>query len=107
MPTELTDVSEPFAPEINEKTIKLASKMRETRLMQSKQIIEYARELLGRSFRKIDVLVQSGDPSAEIVKIAEGKRADLIAIGCRGLRGIRGKMGSVSRNALCTVQVLF
>jgi len=69
-------------------------------LSQSGKIIEYAKDVLQKRFKKIQVLSKVGDPSTEILRIAEKLGADLIAVGSRGLRGIKGLMGSVSRNVL-------
>jgi nucleotide-binding universal stress UspA family protein len=42
----------------------------------------------------------SGDPSSEILREAEALDADIIALGSRGLRGVKGMLGSVSRRVL-------
>jgi nucleotide-binding universal stress UspA family protein len=42
-------------------------------------------------------LVRFGDPSEEILKVAETLNADIIAVGSSGMRGIKGMLGSVSR----------
>jgi len=67
-------------------------------IMNSGKIIEHAQEYLRRSFNIIDVLSKEGDPSTEILKTLEKLKTDIIAVGCRGLIGIKGIMGSVSRN---------
>jgi nucleotide-binding universal stress UspA family protein len=53
-----------------------------------------------KRFKNIVILHKSGDPSSEILKTAEQTEADIIAVGCRGLRGIKRILGSVSRNVL-------
>jgi len=68
--------------------------------MNSGKIIEHAQEYLRRSFNIIDVLSKEGDPSTESLETSEELKTDIIAVGCRGLRGIKGMMGSVSRNIL-------
>ncbi len=100
MPSEFLDIPETFAPEIVERFIELAEKFRSMRLIESKRITNQAREYLGKRFMSIDVLSEVGDPSTEILKTAETLKTNLIAVGCRGLRGITGMMGSVSRNVL-------
>jgi nucleotide-binding universal stress UspA family protein len=69
-------------------------------ITESEIIIDKARGYLNKRFKNINGLTRVGDPSAEILKIAEAEGADIIAVGCRGLRGIKGMMGSVSRNIL-------
>ena len=66
--------------------------------MNSEKIIEQAQEYLRRSFNIIDVLSKEGDPPTEILETSEELKTDIIAVGCRGLRGTKGIMGSVSRN---------
>jgi len=68
--------------------------------MNSERIIEQAREYLRGRFNNINVLSKEGDPSTEILEASEELKTDIIAVGCRGLRGIKGMMGSVSRNIL-------
>jgi nucleotide-binding universal stress UspA family protein len=53
-----------------------------------------------KRFSNIRELSRVGDPSSEILKTAEETEADIIAVGCRGLRGIKRVLGSVSRNVL-------
>jgi nucleotide-binding universal stress UspA family protein len=67
---------------------------------ESEKIIELARGHLSKRFHAITVLSRVGDPSTEILETAKTMGADIIAVGCRGLRGIKGMMGSVSRNIL-------
>jgi len=100
MPLNFLDIPETIVPEIIERTIELADKIRSMRFSASQRIVDQAREYLIKSFKNIEVLSECGDPSAEILKAAERLETDLIAVGCRGLRGIRGMMGSVSRNIL-------
>jgi nucleotide-binding universal stress UspA family protein len=100
MPSEALDIPRTFDPGVIEEIIDVEEKIRETRVAESKRIIEYARELLGKKFSSVNVISEFGDSSREILKIAEELKANLIVVGCRGLRGIKGMMGSVSRNIL-------
>jgi nucleotide-binding universal stress UspA family protein len=100
MPLDFLDIPATIVPEIIERTIELADKIRSMRFSASQRIVDQAREYLIKRFKNIEVLSECGDPSAEILKAAERLKTDLIAVGCRGLRGIRGMMGSVSRNIL-------
>ncbi|MDA8085366.1 MAG: universal stress protein [Nitrospiraceae bacterium] len=89
-----------FTPEINERFIAVMEKARESERAESGRIAGQARDYLSGRFRKTEVLSAEGDPTAEILAASEAMKADLIAVGCRGLTGIRGMMGSVSRNVL-------
>jgi nucleotide-binding universal stress UspA family protein len=100
MPSEFLDIPETFAPGIIEQIIEITDKVRSMRLIESERITNQAREHLSKKFINIQVLSAIGDPSTEILKTAEALKSDLIAVGCRGLRGIKGMMGSVSRNIL-------
>jgi nucleotide-binding universal stress UspA family protein len=72
-----------------------------------KQIAAYRDKLPGES----QVEIVSGDPAEEIVRIANIYQADLIAIGSRGLQGVKRIIqGSVSsqvvESAHCSVLVV-
>jgi nucleotide-binding universal stress UspA family protein len=94
------DLPQTFVPEINEKMIEMADRAQAIEVMNSERIIEQAREYLRGRFNNINVLSKEGDPSTEILETSEELKTDIIAVGCRGLRGIKGMMGSVSRNIL-------
>jgi nucleotide-binding universal stress UspA family protein len=66
----------------------------------SERIFEQAKAHLGDRFTKIDYLLRIGDPSREILALEKALEPDMIIVGCRGLRGIKGMMGSVSRRIL-------
>lgn len=100
MPSELLDIPQTFVPEIIERMVEIADEIRAARRAESGRIVEQARNHLSKRFRNIEVLSEIGDPAAEILKTAERLRTDIIALGCRGLRGISAMMGSVSRNVL-------
>jgi nucleotide-binding universal stress UspA family protein len=99
-PQEVMEIPQTFAPTVIEQIVEIEGKIIEARVAESKRIIEDAREFLGKRFHNIDVISGTGDPSREILKTAETLKSNLIAVGCRGLRGIKGMMGSVSRNIL-------
>jgi len=96
----LSDIPERFAPEINDRMKEMAADSRTLEFAASRKTVEQAGEILKKRFSNIAVLSAVGDPSMEILRIAEKLGADLIAVGSRGLRGIKGLMGSVSRNVL-------
>jgi nucleotide-binding universal stress UspA family protein len=63
-------------------------------------ILDKAKGYLTDRYETIQTITRFGDPSSEIFSEAELLKADIIAIGCRGLKGIKGMLGSVSRNIL-------
>jgi nucleotide-binding universal stress UspA family protein len=98
--SSFSDVPERFVMEINERIKEVVAGSRAIEFTESEKIIEGARENLSKRFKNISVLSKVGDPSTEILKTGETMEADMIAVGCRGLRGMKGIMGSVSRNIL-------
>jgi len=94
------DIPERFVMEINKRIKNLVATAKAKELTESEKVIELAREYLNKRFKNINVLSKIGDPSTEIIRTADTMEADIIAVGCRGLRGIKGMMGSVSRNIL-------
>jgi nucleotide-binding universal stress UspA family protein len=67
---------------------------------ESEKIIRDARASIAGKFSVIRGMAGSGDPSSEILREAQAMDADIIALGSRGLRGVRGMLGSVSRRVL-------
>jgi nucleotide-binding universal stress UspA family protein len=95
-----SDIPERFAAEINERVKETVADARAREFAESERIVEEARHSLGKRFRNISVLSKVGDPSWEILRTAESLETDLIVAGCRGLRGMKSMMGSVSKNVL-------
>jgi nucleotide-binding universal stress UspA family protein len=98
--SSFSDIPERFVLEINDRIKDVVASARANELSQSEKIIDQAREDLQKRFKKIEVISRVGDPSTEILKIADTARVDLVAVGSRGFRGIKGMLGSVSRNIL-------
>jgi nucleotide-binding universal stress UspA family protein len=98
--SSFADIPERFVLEINERIKEIVASTRTIELSHSEKIIDHARDNLQKRFKKIQVISKVGDPSTEIMKIADAAHVDLIAVGSRGSRGIKGMMGSVSRNVL-------
>ncbi len=110
IPSNFLDVPEQFVLEIDERVKAAVSSIRTREFTEAEKIFEKARAYLGRKFKQIQVLSRVGDPSTEILKAGEAMEADLIAVGCRGSRGLTGTLGSVSRNilnhAVCSVLIV-
>ncbi|MDA8432891.1 MAG: universal stress protein [Nitrospiraceae bacterium] len=98
--SDFSDIPERFVLEVNERIKEVVAETRSAELREAERIAEQARAELSGRFGEVAVMTRIGDPSAEILKAAEAVGADLITVGCRGLRGIKGMMGSVSRNIL-------
>jgi nucleotide-binding universal stress UspA family protein len=100
VPPEFLDIPETFAPKVNERIIEIRDQAQSIRLNNSQRIVEQAEEILSKTIRTIRLMSEVGDASTVILRVSEEIKADLIVVGCRGLRGIKGMMGSVSRNIL-------
>lgn len=98
--SDFSDIPERFAMEVNERVKEAVVKDRTIEFTESERVIEQAREYLSKRFKNINVLSKVGDPSSEILNTAETLKTDIIVVGCRGLSGIKGIMGSISRNIL-------
>lgn len=90
----VSDIPEKYLKEMGEPIAGKPSTYRE-----SERIFEVAKAHLG-GFMKIDYLLRIGDPSREILAMEKNLEPDMTVVGCRGLRGIKGMMGSVSRRLL-------
>jgi nucleotide-binding universal stress UspA family protein len=94
------NIPEAFHPGINERIVEIETRAREMEFSNSERILGQAREFLSKSFKKVEVVSEIGDPSTEILRVSEGSGSHIIAVGCRGMRGLKEIMGSVSRNVL-------
>jgi nucleotide-binding universal stress UspA family protein len=91
---------EKFIMEINERTGNEEAGIMTQERSETEKTIELTRSYLSNRFRKIHVITRTGDPSMEILNAEKILGPDIIAVGCRGLRGVRGMLGSVSRRIL-------
>ena len=66
--------------------IELREQAQSIRLNNSQRIVEQAEEILSKTIRNIRILSEIGDTSAVILRVSEEIKADLIVVGCRGLR---------------------
>ncbi|TAN40100.1 MAG: universal stress protein [Nitrospirae bacterium] len=98
--SDFSDIPERFVAEINDRVKDVIAENRTQEFKDSEQVLEKAQQFLRDRFSSISLVSRVGDPSQEIMKIAEVRDASMIVAGCRGLRGIPGMMGSVSRNIL-------
>lgn len=98
--TALSDIPERFAMEINDRIKNIVARTREWEFSESGKILERVHEELHNRFSGIEKRTKFGDPPTEILNAAEEINADLIVVGTRGMRGIKGVIGSVSRYIL-------
>lgn len=94
------DIPARFAMEVDDRMKETVAKRRQEEFADSEIILDKAKGHLTGRYATIHTITKFGDPAAEILSEAELLKADIIAIGCRGLKGIKGMLGSVSRNVL-------
>lgn len=94
------DIPEKFAMEINSKMKETVAEMRSKEFKESDSILEKARQELKSHYSNIEIMSRIGNPTDEILKTAETLETDIIAVGSSGMRGIKGMLGSISRNIL-------
>ena len=98
------DIPDRFALEVNNEMKDSLTRIRIREAKAAEKIIDSLQAQLSRRFPIIHPAVKGGDPAQEILKHAEEMQADLIAIGSRGLKGMKGMMESVSRRVLGRAQ---
>ena len=98
--SDFQDIPERFVMEVDERIKEIMGARRSGEIDESQKILKEAVEVLERSFSIVQAVSKIGDPSVEILKAAESSRTDVIAVGSSGKRGIKGMLGSVSRNVL-------
>jgi len=98
--SDFSDIPERYVMEVDDRMKEIVARRRSGEIDASEKILGEAARLLEGRFGNLKTLSKVGDPSLEILKAAESLRADIIAVGCRGIRGAKGMMGSVSRNVL-------
>ncbi|MCL4476869.1 MAG: universal stress protein [Nitrospirae bacterium] len=99
-----SDIPERFFMEVDDKIKQDVAMARKIEMERSEKIIEEAKAHLGRRFARVTAIAKGGDPSLEILNESESEKPDLIAMGSRGMKGIKGMLGSVSRRILSRSQ---
>ena len=94
------DIPDRFRKSLDEPLKKIVEGMKEWETKHADKVLEQARTRLQEKFRNVAVLIKNGDPSEQILQAARETGADVIALGSRGMCGVRGMLGSVARNVL-------
>ena len=94
------DIPDRFCAGLDERLKKIMAGMKEAETKHAEKVLDQARTRLKKKFRNAAVLILNGDPSEQILQAARETRADVIALGSRGMRGVSGMLGSVARNIL-------
>lgn len=96
----VADIPDRYAMEVNDAMKTELAKIRTAENEKAEKIIDRAKTMLAGQFAVVHGLVKSGEPTDEVLKTAGEMQTDLIAIGSRGLKSVKGRLGSVSRRVL-------
>jgi nucleotide-binding universal stress UspA family protein len=94
------DIPERLYLEIGDTVKEDVARARSIEYEASEKILEPAVGFLKERYPNVHGLTRVGDPSIEILTLAEELKTAVIVTGCRGLKGVKGALGSVSRNIL-------
>jgi nucleotide-binding universal stress UspA family protein len=94
------DIPDRFCPGLDKRLKTIMAGIKEAETKHAEKVLEQARTRLKDKFRNVAVLIKNGDPSEQILQSARETGADVIALGSRGMGGVRGMLGSVARNIL-------
>lgn len=98
--SSVADIPQRLSLEIGDEIKEEVARARSLEFAESEKVLEPAVKYLRKRFSNVNGLTRAGDPSIEILSLAEESKTDIIFIGCRGLKGVKGMLGSVSRNIL-------
>lgn len=98
--SDFQDIPERYVMEVDDRIKEIMGARRSGEIDESQKILKEAVKVLEGSFGTVKEASRIGDPSVEILKAAESSRTDIIAVGSSGKRGVKGMLGSVSRNVL-------
>jgi nucleotide-binding universal stress UspA family protein len=103
------DIPDRLALEIDDRMKKELARIRKNEVAEAENIVVQSHYILNSRFQVVKDVIKMGNPAEELLNEAKSLGADLVVVGCRGLRGFKGMMGSVSRqivsNAHCSVLI--
>lgn len=109
IPTAYLDIPERFSIEVSDQMKKIVADIKEKESTEADAVLDDAAQKLQSKFSKLEQILRYGDPPVEILSVADEYKADIIAVGSSGMRGIKGMIGSVSRyilnHAECSVLI--
>jgi nucleotide-binding universal stress UspA family protein len=98
--SSFADLPPRFALEVDDRVKKEVAEARTLEFAAADRVIDLAVATLRGRFTNSGGMKKVGDPPTEILEAAAALKTDIIAVGSRGLRGIKGALGSVSRHIL-------
>jgi len=94
------DIPDKFMEKIDSSIREDLKRYRSVESKESQKILEQTAEYLKDSFSHIKKLSTMGDPSDEILYMANELKSDIIVVGSKGMGGFRGVVESLSRYIL-------
>lgn len=97
----LPDIPAQFRQDIEGKLLETVRELKARGLAESEDIIEQATTRISSRFSgNVASISRDGDPASEILETADKINPDMIVLGSRGLKGVKGMLGSVARDVL-------
>lgn len=105
----VSDIPDSLTLEADEKLKETVARIRTREAEMAERVVDEAGQVLRNRFSNVVTVVKKGDPSSGILAESRRWKADMIVVGSRGMRGVKGMIGSVSRRMLghaeCSVLV--
>ena len=98
--SSFASIPDRYAVEVNDMMKNELAKIRMMESERAEKVIDKAKAQLAERFGPVHALIKGGDATEVVLKTAEEMRADLIAVGSRGIKGRKGMLGSVARRIL-------
>lgn len=103
------DIPDRLALEIDDRVKEEVARIRKAEFAEAENIVAQTKDILSLRFGILRDVIKAGNPAEDLLEEAKTLGADLVVVGCRGLRGLKGIMGSVSRqivsNSHCSVLI--
>ncbi len=103
------DIPDRFVLEMDDRVKENLARIRKSEFAEAENVVVQSEGILRSRFQSFKTTIKMGNPAEELLNEAKSIGADLVVVGCRGLRGIKGMMGSVSRqivsDAHCSVLI--
>lgn len=105
----LGDIPERFGVEVDERIKTTVAEVRGDEIAVAEKLLAGEKEKFKGRFDQVKTLVKSGEVAPTIIEKVKKNQADIVALGCRGEKGLKGMLGGVSRRVLsyspCSVLV--
>ncbi len=94
------DIPERFYIEVDDAMKVRVAEIRQKEFAHAEEILDRTERILRKRYSDIKTVTKVGEPSTEILSYADKMNPHIIVTGCRGLKGIKGLLGSVSRDVM-------